>query len=101
MFLHEEYMLLNKTDRGIQGHFQGDQVVKEKPGHSVQYVGQEQVLVNRHPSTVELSVIQEFTGVNKKFTVSVNKGYMFTVYNIIQKQVLVNRLPGIVGLSGI
>lgn len=57
MFLLEEYMLLNKTDRGIQGHFQGDQVIEEEPGHAVQYVGQEQVLVYRHPSTVELSVI--------------------------------------------
>lgn len=43
----------------------------------------EQVLVNRHPDTVELSVIQKFTGVNNKFTVSrsENKGNMFTIYN--------------------
>lgn len=74
-------MLCIRTHRGIQGHFQGDQVVEEKPRHSVQYVGQEQVLVDRHPSTVELSGIQNFTGVNYIFTVSVNTGYMFTVYN--------------------
>lgn len=47
----------------------------------VNIIEQEQVLVNRHPGTVELSVIQKFTGVNKKFTVSrsVNKAYMFTM----------------------
>lgn len=81
MFLLKSCTLRNVTDRGIQGHLQCNQVVEEEPRHSVQYVGQEQVLVDRHPSTVELSGIQYFTGVNYIFTVSVNTGYMFTVYN--------------------
>lgn len=81
MFLLKSYTLRNVTDRGIQSHLQCNQVVEEEPRHSVQYVGQEQVLVDRHPSTVELSGIQNFTGVNYIFTVSVNTGYMFTVYN--------------------
>lgn len=64
MFLLKSCTLGNVTDRGIQGHLQCNQVVEEEPRHSVQYVGQEQVLVDRHPSTVELSVNQNFTGVN-------------------------------------
>lgn len=76
-------MLCIRTHRGIQGHFQGDQVVEEKPRHSVQYVGQEQVLVDRHPSTVELSVFKKFTGVNKHiYSLSEQR---LLVYSIIQK----------------
>lgn len=64
----------NAPYRGIQGHLQCNQVVEEEPRHSVQYVGQEQVLVDRHPSTVELSE----AGKNYKGKAQQDKGNQVT-----------------------
>lgn len=81
MFLLKSCTLRNVTDRGIQGHLQCNQVVEEEPRHSVQYVGQEQVLVDRHPSTVELSGIQNFTGACKLHIYSLGE-HRLHVYSV-------------------